>query len=78
MSNYFEKNFSKFQCGFRQDLSAQYCFISMIEKWKNSVDKGKTFAALLTNLSKAFNCFPHDLITAKPNAYGSFSTERLM
>ena len=32
MSNYFENTFSKFQCGFRQGLSAQYCLISMIEK----------------------------------------------
>ena len=40
----------------------------MIEKWKNSVDKGKNFAAHLTNLSKAFDCLPHDLIIAKLNA----------
>ena len=46
-SNYFENIFSKFQCGFRQGLSAQYCFISMVEKWKKSVDKGKTFALSL-------------------------------
>ena len=79
ISNYFENIFSKFQCGFRQGLSAQYCLISMIEKWKKSVDKGKTFAALLTDLSKAFDCLPHDLIIAKLNAYGfSLSAARLM
>ena len=32
ISNYFENIFSKFQCGFRQGLSAQYCLISMVEK----------------------------------------------
>ena len=34
MSNYFENIFSKFQCGLRQRLSAQYCLMSMTEKCK--------------------------------------------
>ena len=79
MSNYFENIFWKYQCGFRQGLSAQYCLIYLIEKSKKSVDKGKTFDSLLTNLSKAFDCLPHDLIIAKLNAYGfSLSAARLM
>ena len=40
-----------------------------IEKWKNSVDKGESFGALLTDLSKAFDCLDHELLTAKLNAY---------
>ena len=42
----------------------------MLEKWKNAVDKGKVFAALLTDFSKAFDCLRHELIIAKLNAYG--------
>ena len=41
----------------------------MFEKCKKSIDKEETFAALLTDLSKAFNCLLHDLIIARPNAY---------
>ena len=44
--------------------------LNLLEKWKNSVDKGKVFGALLTDLSKAFDCLDHELLTAKLNAYG--------
>ena len=42
-------------------------------------DKGKTFAALLTDLSKGFECLLHDLIIEKLNAYGfSLDSSRLI
>ena len=79
MSIYFENIFSEFQCGFRQGFSAQYWMMPMTEKWRKSADEGKTFAALLTDPSKAFDCLLHDLIITKVNAFGfSFSAARLI
>ena len=42
----------------------------MLEKWKSTVDKGKYFDAILTDLSKAFDCISHELIPASLHVYG--------
>ena len=42
----------------------------MIERWKKAVDKRNLAGALLTDLSKAFDCLNHELLIAKLDAYG--------
>ena len=41
-----------------------------MKTWKRSTDKGKVFSALLTDLSKAFDCLDQELLTARLNAHG--------
>ena len=63
-----ENALSIFQCGFRKKYSTQHALIAMIEKARKILDKGGTFGALLTDLSKAFDCMTHDLLIAKLHA----------
>ena len=57
--------FSKFRCGFRKGFGAQHCLLLMIDRWKKAVDGNKVFGAILTDLSKSFDCICHDLLVAK-------------
>ena len=41
----------------------------MTEKFKESVNKGNPFGALLTNLSKDFDCTDHKLLIDKFSAF---------
>ena len=68
--DYFDVIFSRNQCGFRKGFSVVNCLLPMIEKWRESLDQGGAYGALLTDLSKAFGCLPHELIIAKLYAYG--------
>ena len=53
-----------------------HSLLAMIEKWKTAFDNEGVFTAILTDLSKAFDCIPQDLIIAKLTAYG-FDTNAL-
>ena len=76
ISQYFEIVLSKFQCGFREGYSTQDYLLAMVENCKKALDQGNEYGTLLTDLSKAFDCLPHDLIVATLHAYG-FSIDSL-
>ena len=77
INHFIENRLSKYQCGFRKGYSAQHCLILMIEKWKKAMDRRNCAGALMSDLSKAFDCLNFDLMIAKLNAYG-FSYKSLM
>ena len=44
LQQYFDNTFSKYQCGFCKSYNSQHCLITMIEKWRDIVDKGVRLA----------------------------------
>ena len=62
---YFDNILFPSQCGFRKGYSAQHCLLVLIEKFKEAIHRSYEFGALLTDLSKAFDCINHPLLIAK-------------
>ena len=50
--------------------SCEHVLIRLVEDWRKALDKGLIVGTVLTDLSKAFDAMPHDLLLAKLSAYG--------
>ena len=66
---YIDKYLSPQLCGYRKGYSKQTALISMLEKWKLSIDNKGFAGGVLTDLSKAFVTINHQLLLAKLHAY---------
>ena len=70
ISNFMENLFSPYVSAYRKGFSTQHVLIRLIEEWKKALDDNYVVGSILMDLSKAFDCIPHDLLIAKLNAYG--------
>ena len=57
-------------CGFRSRHSTQHALLNLINKWHSCLDNSGLVGAILMDLSKAFDCLPHERILARLHAYG--------
>ena len=70
LSEHFNKIFHNFLSAFRPAYGCQTTLLRIVEDWKEALDKDMYVGAVLMDLSKAFDCLPHDLLVAKLEAYG--------
>ena len=55
---------------FRPGYGTQSTLLKIIEDWKKALDENKYVCAILMDLSKAFDCLPHNLLLFKLKYYG--------
>ena len=67
---YFENMLFPNQFEFQKGYRAQHCLLVVIVKFKEAINTGNTFGALLTDFSKAFDSVDHSLLVAKLHWYG--------
>ncbi|XP_069128426.1 origin recognition complex subunit 1-like [Argopecten irradians] len=51
-------------------FGCQSTLLRLVEDWRKALDNHEYVAAILMDLSKAFDCLPHDLLIRKLEAYG--------
>ena len=70
LSAHFNNIFHNFLAAFRASYGCQTTLLRIVEDWKAALDENKYVGAVLMDLSKAFDCLPHDLLIEKLKAYG--------
>ena len=74
---FMKEYFSPLISAYRTNYISQHVIIRLRDKWRKKLDDNFVVGAALTDLSKAFDSIPHDLLVAKLAAYG-LSKEALM
>ena len=65
VSNYI----SPYVSAYRKAYNSRHVLIRLLDEWRQHLDNNKVVGGLFMDLSKAFDCVPHDLLIAKLEAY---------
>ena len=64
-----DNHFNPFLAAFRKGFGCQSTLLRLLEDWRKALDNNECVAAILMDLSRAFDCLPHGLLIAKLRAY---------
>ena len=76
IEDFMKDKFSNLLSGFRKNHNTQHCLMSMLGRWKETLDKGGYICAIFMDLSKAFETLNPKLLISKLRVYG-FDTKAL-
>ena len=70
LSDYSNSFLNNILCGFRKAHSTQHALFKLLQSWQQVLDTGGFIGTILMDLSKAYDCIPHNLLIAKLECYG--------
>ena len=70
LSDYSESFLNNILCGFQKAHSMQHALLKLLQSWQQVLDNGGFIGTILMDLLKAYDCIPHNLLTAKLECYG--------
>ena len=70
ITSYVSTLLSPYLCGFRKGYNAQHALMRLKNHLNKSLDRKENVGLFMMDLSKAFDCIPHNLLVAKLYAYG--------
>ena len=71
LSEHMSRNLNKFFCSFRRAHFTQHVLFKLLQRWQNELENKGFVGTIFMDLSKGYDCLPHDLIIAKFKSYGT-------